>query len=437
MKTLIHATSYDFAQYKEDQYITFDETILSTGLMKDYIPQGEETIDCQGHLVLPGFCLLHTHIYSTFARGLVLPTQIKTFQDTLDQIWWKLDRNLDLSMVYHSGIVFAHQALRHGITTLFDHHASGAILGSLDALNQAVVKTAGMRGCFCFETSDRFSIPECIEENQTFYQRHQDAFSRGMFGLHSSLSLSDETLLEVKKQLREMPIHIHVAESSYEQAMAQHHHHKRAVERLEEFSLIQPHSLLVHGLFLSENEKKILKHRQAHVVVNPTSNQNNGVGFPTPIELNNEGIPVLIGNDGMSQAITPEYKSLYLLTKLKHFSPEAYSLDDLKSSIIQGYAYTSQCFNIQVGRIQSGYHSDLQIIPYDYPTPLNQENIMGHLVYGMFDDWRPRDVLIQGIFRLRNGQNEVLLETLYHQAKASAVACWNKIKEDHHANDEI
>lgn len=437
MMTLLHATVCDFVSFKENQFITLNETIQAIGPMDSYVNQGEETLDCHGHLVLPGFCLMHTHIYSTFARGLVLPTKIQTFQDTLDQIWWKLDRHLDLKMVYDSGIVFAHQALRHGITTLFDHHASGAIIGSLEALYQAVVKTAGMRGCFCFETSDRFAIQDCIDENKTFYHTHQDSFSRGMFGLHSSLSLSDDSLRKVKQQLGDMPIHIHVAESSYEQALAQHHYQKRAVERLEAFDLIQPDSLLVHGLFLSEKEQAILKQRQAHVVVNPTSNQNNGVGFPTPNEFKKMGIPVLIGNDGMSQALTPEYKSLYLLTKLKHFSPMAYTLDDLLSSIIQGYEYTNQRFHIRVGRIQEGYHSDLQVVPYDYPTPLNQENIMGHLVYGMFDDWRPRDVIIHGRVRLRNGRNETSLEGQYHQAKKSAIKLWTKIKEEPHVNDKI
>ncbi|MCK7487655.1 MAG: hypothetical protein MZU97_20660 [Bacillus subtilis] len=38
-----------------------------------------------------------------------------------------------------------------------------------------------MRGCFAFETSDRFDVDACIRENVTFGKQNQTAFARGMF----------------------------------------------------------------------------------------------------------------------------------------------------------------------------------------------------------------------------------------------------------------
>ena len=44
-----------------------------------------------------------------------------------------------------------------------DHHASGVdIEGSLNSLKKAVCDDLGLRGIFCFETSDRFETYSCI-----------------------------------------------------------------------------------------------------------------------------------------------------------------------------------------------------------------------------------------------------------------------------------
>jgi cytosine/adenosine deaminase-related metal-dependent hydrolase len=46
-------------------------------------------------------------------------------------------------------------AIKHGTTTLFDHHASPEfITGSLDVIESAFLET-GLRGVVCYEVTDR------------------------------------------------------------------------------------------------------------------------------------------------------------------------------------------------------------------------------------------------------------------------------------------
>ena len=98
-----------------------------------------ERIDGQGKLLMPGFINTHMHFYSTFARGLALKKAPQNFHQILKELWWKLDSALDLDSVYYSALIPAISAVRHGVTTIIDHHASPkAVPGSLDQIEDAL-----------------------------------------------------------------------------------------------------------------------------------------------------------------------------------------------------------------------------------------------------------------------------------------------------------
>ena len=81
---LINATTYDFLDYKENQYIIFEESILEIGNMGDFRKDNMQVIDCKNHLVLPSLVVGHTHIYSTFARGLSVEFHPQNFLELLE-----------------------------------------------------------------------------------------------------------------------------------------------------------------------------------------------------------------------------------------------------------------------------------------------------------------------------------------------------------------
>ena len=70
-------------------------------------------------------------------------------------MWWPLDQALDEEAVRASAEVMLVDAIRHGTTTLIDHHASpNAIDGSLDVIADAVDQS-GLRAVLCYEVTDR------------------------------------------------------------------------------------------------------------------------------------------------------------------------------------------------------------------------------------------------------------------------------------------
>ena len=102
-------------------------------------------IDASRKVVLPGFINAHTHFYSTFARGLTKTRPAGNFVEVLKNLWWRLDSALTTEDCYYSALIALLDAIRHGTTTLIDHHASpNAVRGSLAAIAKAVRQT-GLR----------------------------------------------------------------------------------------------------------------------------------------------------------------------------------------------------------------------------------------------------------------------------------------------------
>ncbi|MBK9304516.1 MAG: amidohydrolase family protein [bacterium] len=137
--------------------------------------EGEEVRDLDGRTVMPGLINAHHHLYSTLAPGMPPPANTpRSFQDVLTEIWWKLDRALDPEAIHMSAASGAWDALRCGATLIFDHHSSlTSVGGSLDLVERGL-RDAGVRGCLCYEVTDRGgpgSRDTCLEETRRYLQK--------------------------------------------------------------------------------------------------------------------------------------------------------------------------------------------------------------------------------------------------------------------------
>ncbi|MDD3207241.1 MAG: amidohydrolase family protein [Bacilli bacterium] len=429
-KAIINVKIYDFAEFIDNGFVVFDHLVLQVGHMNDFVDDGYQIIDGQGAFLIPGLVCAHTHIYSTFARGLALPFNPKNFQEILDQMWWKIDRHIDNETSYYSGLVAASEFLRNGVTTIIDHHASGKeITGSLASLKKAVCDVSSVRALFAFEVSDRFNVEESINENANFIKQFKTPFTAGLFGLHASMSLSEETLKKVSKNLHNAPIHIHVAESEMDEEDSLAKYQERVVERLDRHGLINEDSLLVHCVHVNDKELDIIKKRKASIVVNVTSNMNNAVGLPDINKFSTSGIPVMIGNDGLSSGIANEYMNILYSAHLLHKKPTAFGLGQLLAMINNGYDYVSRQLGVKLGRIEAGYEADMLLVPYFAPTNLDKSNALGHLFYAMMHSFKPSDVFVAGEQVVKNYEltNKKLILEL-EKSTEIANSLWNRIK---------
>ena len=361
-------------------------------LIRDF--PDEEQIDAEGQYVMPGNICAHTHFYGAFSRGLGIPGEApSTFTEILKKLWWNLDKALDEEGVHYSALVCLVDAIKHGTTTLIDHHASpNAIEGSLDIVADAVTK-AGVRASLCYEVTDRDGPEKAeqgIQENLRFIQRIQrrdpgDANLRAHFGLHASLTLSKETLeRSVELCPEDIGFHIHAAEGVADEVDSLDKSGQRVIFRLDDMGILRPQTILAHGVHFNEQEIERLALRQSWLTHQPRSNMNNAVGVAPIEDMLEAGVRVGMGNDGFSNTMWQEWKEAYLLQKLAHGDPRrmgGYTVT--KIAVENNSDLVTELFNnIRVGAIQIGAAADLIFVDYHPFTPLIAGNLPWHILFG-------------------------------------------------------
>ena len=376
------------------------------------IVDGEEIVDAHSQLIMPGNICAHTHFYSAFARGMYIPgAPAGNFVEILNKLWWRLDRAIFKEDVELSAKVCLLDAIKHGTTTLIDHHASpGFITGSLNVIADAV-KEAGLRACLCYEVTDRGGEELAlngIKENVDFINstnRIKNDHIAALFGLHASLTLSDKTL-EKSRDLtpKNTGFHIHVAEDLIDEYESIHDHGMRVVDRLEKFDLLNLKTILAHCVHVDVREMEIIKDKQAWVSHQPRSNMNNAVGVSDVEGMLRSGIRVCMGNDGFSNAMWEEWKTAYFVHKLWNLDPRRMSADAvLEMGVYGNSALTSQLFGTEIGSIKKGSKADLIFVNYLPYTPMNIDNLPWHIIFG-FRDGMVTSTMVDGMFLMRDHQ---------------------------------
>jgi len=360
----------------------------TTELMGRY--PNEEILDAQGKLVMPGIICAHTHFYGAFARGMALKTAPPSnFPQILEYLWWRLDKALNLDDIRYSALVCLVDAIQNGTTTLIDHHASPrAVAGSLDVIGEAVTE-AGLRACLCYEVSDRDGEEMALEgitENERWIRRASGDLLAGTFGLHASLTLSDETLKRAVELANGLNVgfHIHVAEDKADVADSLKKSGLRVVERLEKAGVLGTKTIAAHAVHIDAFETDILRETGTKVVHNPRSNMNNAVGVADVPRMLRRGIDVGLGNDGFSNNMFSEMKTAFLLHKLAQGDPRVMGADQvLKMSVRNNARIANLFFPKPLGELSVGAYADIILLDYIPTTPLHAGNFPWHLIFGM------------------------------------------------------
>ena len=393
-----------------------------------------EVMDAGGQYVMPANICAHTHFYGAYARGMAIPGPApKDFPQILQRLWWPLDKALDKDSVRASALVCLLDAIKHGTTSLVDHHASPNFIdGSLDVIADAVDR-AGLRAVLCYEVTDRGGLEKMqagIAENLRFMAAAADRPRlAGCFGLHASLTLSDESLQACADAIpSDAAYHIHAAEHEADEADSLRRSGKRVVERLDEYGIWRSKTIAAHCVHIDEAERGILQERRVWVTHQPRSNMNNGVGAADIDGLLEQGIKLCLGNDGFGNNMWAEWKTAYLLHKVVHRDPRyADGMNIAKMAWANNARLIEQFFpDAKIGEISVGAKADLIFVNYHPFTPLTAANLAWHLIFG-FESSMVTTTICEGRVLMQDRNILVLDEAeIAAEALALAPAVWEK-----------
>jgi len=330
-----------------------------------------ETLDCKGKLVTKSFAVGHHHVYSALARGMPAPKKNPVnFNEILQYIWWTLDKALDKEMIEASALSTAIACAKAGSTFVIDHHASpNFIEGSLDIIANAFDKV-GVSHLLCYEITDRDGQEKAeqgLAETENYLKNNQ-----GLIGLHASFTVGNKSMQKAADLMQKYHsgIHIHVAEDKYDQQHSVKTYDKRVVERLNDFGILNSSkTILGHCLHIDDNERNILKNSKAFVVQNIESNLNNNVGYFNAQGLSNN---IMLGTDGMHSDMIRSAQNAFFVGQ--GFDQINFSSAYERFRKVHDY--------LQMNNFNGDGENNIVVLDYPSPTPINQDNFLGHFIYG-------------------------------------------------------
>ncbi|NTU62203.1 MAG: putative aminohydrolase SsnA [Chloroflexi bacterium] len=421
-------------------YIDGDQ-IMAVGPTADLrarYPEAEQ-LDVSGQLVLPGSICAHTHFYGAFARGMAIPgAPAKNFVEILQKLWWRLDRALDEESIRLSALVCLADAIRHGTTTLIDHHASPNLIdGSLDICTEAIVQS-GLRVCECYEVTDRNGLAGAqagIAENVRFAKQlraQPNPLLAASFGLHASFTIGLQTLDRCVAEAQALGIgfHVHVAEGDADEIDSETKYGQRVGEHLNERGVLGEKTLSAHCVHVNQNEIQLLAKTNTKVSHQPRSNMNNAVGTTPVQQMLDAGVCVGLGNDGFSNNMYSEMKAAYLVHKSTAHDPRAMPGDTVTRLAYGNNTRIASLFwPHPVGEIAPGAYADLVILDYFPYTPLTAGNLPWQIIFGV-DGTHVTTTIVGGKVLMRD---RVMLtldeERIAAQAREIAPQVWRRFEE--------
>jgi putative selenium metabolism protein SsnA len=422
----------------EDGWVLIREGRISkigTGDLKKELKGLKATvIDAAGKIVLPGLVNCHTHLYSTLARGIRLADYSpRNFGQCLEGLWWRLDRALTYEDCYWSALVGSLLSLKSGVTTLFDHHSSPySIDRSLDSVAAGMADT-GTRGSVCYEVSDRDGQDRAslgIYENVRFAGTLKGA-GKGrigaMMGLHASFTLSEPTILRARAAAEDAGIgfHLHVAEDNMDVKDSQKRYRRRVVSRLADAGVLSSKTLAIHCVHVNDSEIRQLHGSAANVVHCPRSNLSNAVGIAPVGKMFRHGVRIGFGSDGFGPpSILDDARAGLLSWRIAEGNPAAGWVETELMLFKNNPIIASALLDRKIGEIAEGYEGDLVVASYDPPTPLDRDNLWGHLVFG---NPEVDTVIVGGDVVVAEGKSTRLDETkVFEKARALADRLWGR-----------
>lgn len=256
-----------------------------------------QTIDATGKVVMPGLINTHTHAAMVMFRGLgndlalmdwlqkyIFPAEAKTVSPDFVRIGTQLA---------------ALEMIQSGTTMYADMYYFEEEVAK-------VTRTAGLRGVLG-QTVIEFPVPDAktpadaLKRTEAFAKQFDhDPLITPSIAPHSVYTLDAPTLKAVGEMARRLniPIQIHLAETSAEIAMSQERHKMRPVALLESIGFWAPTTLGAHAVWINDDEIALLKQRGIGLSNNPESNMKLSSGTAPIMKFRKAGINVGIGTDG-------------------------------------------------------------------------------------------------------------------------------------------
>jgi cytosine/adenosine deaminase-related metal-dependent hydrolase len=264
----------------------------------------ERHIDASGSIAMPGLVQAHVHLCQTLFRGQAEEMELL---DWLQERIWPLEGALDAPAMRASARLGIAELLLGGTTSILDmgsvHHTDELFRAAEDlGLRYTGGKTLMDEG-EGHPPSLQESTEDAVAESVRLCERwHGQAEGRLRYAFSPRfvLTASEEAVRGCVEEARRRGalLHTHSSESRGEIDLVRSRTGLTNVALLHELGFTGDDVVLAHGVWLSPEEREILKRTRTAITHCPSANLKLASGIAPVEELLGEGIRVALGADG-------------------------------------------------------------------------------------------------------------------------------------------
>lgn len=387
-------------------------------------------VERPGHVLIPGLVNTHTHAAMTLFRGFADDMPLESW--LRERIWPAENRWVSAEMVRDGTRHAIAEMLLGGTTCFSDQYFFPEIVA--EAASEMHVRAVVGTPVIDFPTPWAANASECLAKGSDLvHDRFADhALITSCFAPHSVETVSDEAFsaLRVMADQLDVRVQIHLHESRAEIDRSLAATGLRPMERLNRLGLVNSSLLVVHGVYLDDEEISELASARANIAHCPRSNLKLADGIADVSRYLEQGVNVALGTDGAASNnaldLLDEMKTAALLSKAVRCdaaalpAATALRMATLGGAIALGLSDT-------IGSIEPGKWADLSCVDLQHFRSLPVYDPVSQLVYAV-NSRQVSDVWIAGRHMVDDGSltqvdaSEILNRTQEWQVRIAADA---------------
>jgi len=362
------------------------------------LPEGEKIIDARGGIILPGLVNTHTHLPMALFRGMADDLPLSKW---LNEFIFPAEANhIHSESVRLGTLISGAEMLLSGTTTCCDGYFYEDHVAA--AMNEIGMRAILGQGVIDFPAPGVPKPKDNVNNALKYIQKWENKsplITPSIF-CHSPYTCSEATLIKAKiaADAKGVLFQIHAAETKDEYVSIQTTHHTTPVKYLDKIGVIDQNTLLVHAVWLDDDDIEIIAKRGASVSHNPESNMKLASGIAPIPALLKAGVTVGLGTDGCASNnnldLFSEMDTAAKLHKVNAMDP---TLMDAATVLKMATIAGARSLGLQdiTGSLEIGKKADVIIIDTHKPHLVPVYNPVSHIVYSAQGS-DVQDVIVDG-----------------------------------------
>ena len=390
--------------------------------------QPKQRLDRPRALIMPGLVNTHAHAAMSLLRGLADDLHL---QDWLEKYIFPAEaKNVTADYVLWGTRLACLEMMLSGTTTYVDMYYFE------DRVAEAT-REAGLRGVLG-ETIIGFPVPDAktpadsLRFTEGFIRQYKnDPLIVPAVAPHALYTNSDADLRASRRLANKygVPLVIHLSETKRENDEAKAKRGMTPTRTLDAIGEFDGPTIAAHGVWLDDDDMRILKARNVGVAHCPSSNMKLSSGVAPVLKLLAAGINVGLGTDGPAGSnndfdLMEEMNLASNLQKVISGDPTSLpAFQAVQMATILGAHVAG--LEKEIGSLEPGKRADLITVRLDRPHAVPLYNVYSHIVYALKAS-DVEDVTVNGRPVVRDGHSLTLNEALIlskaveYQEKVSA-----------------